>query len=179
MKEKLIDYLTSLDERERNILIFFIFFMMFAVTSGIYFVMESSIDDKKAAIIEKEKTLKKIMNYKTKFKKAKSAENRIYSKLKNNQVNINSYITGIQESVGVDINTMRDGKPEKKGDVLIEKVEMSLRKVELSSLLTFLYAIENKSRYVYIENLSIKRRYNRNQNYDVKVTVATLKGEKE
>lgn len=174
MKDKIISYISSLNPREKNILVFFIFFFLFFSVAVMYFVMNSAIDDKKNAIIEQEKMLSKISALKLEFQKAKDQQKMMFASVRNNTVNINSYISSIKDSAGVDINTIKDLKPEKKGELTIEKTELSMRSVELTRLFTFLYATENKARFVFIDSIAIKKRFDK-QNYEATLTVATIK----
>ena len=74
------------------------------------------------------------------------------------------------------IGILRVLKPRKKGDINIERVELSLREVPLDQTLTFLYGLENKGRYVFVDSITIKKRFNK-QNYDVSLVVAAMKKE--
>ena len=91
-------------------------------------------------------------------------------------VNLNSDISTVKESVGIPISSIKEIKPRKKGDINIERVELNLREVSLDQTLTFLYGLENKGRYVFVDSITIKKRFNK-QNYDVSLVVAAMKKE--
>ncbi len=176
MKEKIMNYIVSLSEREQKILMFFTAFIFIFIFSAFYFFMSSTIEEKKADIKEKQKMMVKISSMKREFKIAKMRKRSLEAKVENNKTNINSYVSGIKDSVGVEINTLKELKAKKIGNIKKEKIELSLRRIELPKLMTFLYALENRSRFVFIEALSIKKRYDR-KNYNATIVVATLKQE--
>jgi type II secretory pathway component PulM len=178
MKNKITEYILSLSEREQKILMFFSIFIFVFIFFLFYYLMSTSIEEKKSEIKEKQRMMIKISSMKREFKIAKLRKKSLESKVKNNKTNINSYISGIKDSVGVEINTLKELKSKKIGNIKKEKIELSLRRVELPKLMTFLYALENRSRFVFIESLSIKKRYDR-KNYNATIVVATLKQENE
>lgn len=178
MKEKLIEAISNFSERERTILIGFLTFVMIFIFGAIWFFMSSSLDDKKATITEQEKLIQEMASKKELFKKAQAQTSQMQDSIDSSNVNLNSDISAVKESVGIPISSIKEVKPRKKGDINIERIELSLREVSLDQTLTFLYGLENKGRYVFVDSITIKKRFNK-QNYDVSLVVAAMKKEKE
>ncbi|MGI6395008.1 MAG: type II secretion system protein GspM [bacterium] len=176
MKEQVFETLSNLSERERTILTFLVTFLMVFIFGTVWFFMDSSIENKKAAIADKEVMIQKMVSMKTLYQKAQRRNEAMKNSISSSNVNLNSDISTVRESTGVSISTLKELKPRKKGDVSIERIELSFRNVPLEQVMAFLYGIENRSRYVFIDSISIKKRFNL-QNYDVSVVIATLKKE--
>lgn len=174
MKDQVLNYIESLSSREKNILVFFSFFALLFIVILFYFVMDSFIQDRIDDIKDREEMLVKIISYKNEYKRALEKKNSLKNRVKSNTTNINSYISGIKESLGVDIRTTKELKPEQKDDLMLERVDLSLSRIELSDLFSFLYALEQKNRYVFIDSIKIKRRYDK-KNYNANIVVATIK----
>ena len=176
MKEKLMEALNNFSERERVILIGFLSFLMIFILVAVWFFMNSSIEDKKNTIVEQEKMIQEMVSKKELFKKAQEQSSQMQDSIDSSNVNLNSDISTVKESVGIPISSIKEVKPRKKGDINIERVELSLREVSLDQTLTFLYGLENKGRYVCVDSITIKKRFNK-QNYDVSLVVAAMKKE--
>ena len=110
------------------------------------------------------------------FKKAKAEATTMQDSIDSSNVNLTSDISTVKESVGIPISSIKEIKPRKKGDINIERIELNLREVPLDQTLTFLYGLENKGRYVFVDSITIKKRFNK-QNYDVSLVVAAMKKE--
>ncbi len=117
-----------------------------------------------------------MVSKKEQFKKAQAQATKMQDGIDSSSVNLNSDISAVKESVGIPISSIKEIKPRKKGDINIERVELSLREVPLDQTLTFLYGLENKGRYVFVDSITIKKRFNK-QNYDVSLVVAAMKKE--
>ena len=176
MKEKIIEAISNLSERERTILMGFIAFVMVFVFTAVYFFMSSAVDDRRNTIIEQEKMIQEMASKKNLFMKAKNDAANMQNGIDSGNVNLNSDISAVKESTGIMISSIKEVKPRKKGDINIERIELSMRDVQLDQALSFLYGLENKSRYVFIDSITIKKRFNR-QNYEVSMVVAALKKE--
>ncbi|MBP5407380.1 type II secretion system protein M [bacterium] len=176
MKEKLIEIINNLSERERVILVGFLSFVMIFIFVAIWFFMNSSIEDKKNTIAEQEKMIQEMVSKKELFKKAQAQSSQIQDGIDSSNVNLNSDISTVKESVGIQISSIKEIKPRKKGDINIERIELNLREVPLDQTLTFMYGLENKGRYVFVDSITIKKRLNK-QNYDVSLVVAAMKKE--
>ena len=176
MKEKLIEALNNFSERERTILVAFLTFVMIFIFIAIWFFMSSAIDDRKDTIVEQEKMIQEMVSKKELFKKAQAQNTQMQDSMDSSNVNLNSDISTVKESVGIPISSIKEIKPRKKGDINIERVELNLREVSLDQTLTFLYGLENKGRYVFVDSITIKKRFNK-QNYDVSLVVAAMKKE--
>jgi len=176
MKGKVLDQLTALSERERSILTMFVCFFLFFTVGVIYFVMDSYVEDKKAAIVEQEGMLLKMVSLKNIYQGAQRQQDAMKESISRNVVNLNSDISTVKDAIGIDISTLRELAPRKKGDISVERTEVGMRNVAIEELLGFLYGIENRTRYVFIDAINIRKRFDR-QNYDVSVVVATLKKE--
>ena len=176
MKEKLIEAISNFSERERTILVAFLTFVMIFIFVTVWFFMSSAIDDRKDTIIEQEKMIQEMVSKKEIFKKAKAEATKMQDSIDSSNVNLNSDISTVKESVGIPISSIKEIKPRKKGDINIERIELSLREVPLDQTLTFLYGLENKGRYVFVDSITIKKRFNK-QNYDVSLVVAAMKKE--
>lgn len=176
MKERFIETINNLSERERTILTFLVTFLMIFVFIGMWYFMDSSIENRKNSIIEQETMLQKMISMKTQYQKAQNQLEVMKSSISSNSVNLNSDITTVRESIGIGISTLKEVKARKKGDISIERAEIGFRDVSLEQTLAFLYGIENRSRYVFVDAITIKRRFNR-ENYDVSLVVAALKKE--
>jgi len=174
MKEKLQKHFDALNERERMILLILVVVVAFFIYAGVWFSYSSAFDSEVAAIKQQQKMMQKIVGIKNIYRRAQKKNNSMSDKISKNNTNINSYISRVKESMSVEISTIKELKPSKKGNLLVERVEMSLRRVDLPTLLSFMYAIENKLSLVYVESVDIKRRYDK-QNYNAKIVVATLK----
>lgn len=176
MKEKLIEALNNFSERERMVLVAFISFVMIFVFAAVWFFLNSTIEAKKNTIIEQEKMIQEMTSKKELFKKAQSKAAQMQDTIDSGNVNLNSDISAVKESTGIMISSIKEIKPRKKGNINIERIELNLRDVPLDQTLTFLYGLENKSRYVFVDSITIKKRFNK-QNYDVALVVAALKKE--
>lgn len=176
MKDKITNYISSLSQREKGLLGAFVLVMFLIMTMFVWYIMDSTLETATSDARSKTKMLQKIAGYKNLYNRSKEAEERVYKKLADNHTNLNSYISGIKESVNIEISTIKELKPVIKGKTKIEKIELSLRAVPLPELMTFLYSIENDNRFVFVESVSIKKRYDK-RNYDTAIVVATLKGD--
>jgi len=174
MREKIINRLSSLGEKEITVLLALLIFIMLLIFASTCYIMEMSIDSSKNIAIEQEKTLQKMLSMEKLYKKAQIHNNKMKNSIKNNKVNLNSDISTVKENVDIEIRSLKELKPRKKAGVIIERIEVSMRNVSLESALAFLYGIENKSRYIFIDSLSIKSRYNK-KSYYINAVIATLK----
>ena len=176
MKEKLIEAINNFSERERTVLLAFLTFVMTFIFVAVWFFMSSSINDKKNTIVEQEKMIQEMVSKKELFKKAREQNSQMQDSIDSSNVNLNSDISAVKESVGIPISSIKEIKPRKKGDINIERIELNLRDVPLEQTLTFLYGLENKGRYVFVDSITIKKRFSK-QNYDVSLVVAAMKKE--
>lgn len=176
MKEKIMEMLNNLSERERTILTFLITFMMVFMFGVIWFLMDMTISNRRDTISEQETMIQKMVSMKTLYQKAQIRNEAMKSSISSNSVNLNSDISTVRESTGIGISTLKELKPRKKGDISIERIELGFRDVSLEQTMAFLYGIENRGRYVFIDSITIKKRFSM-QNYDVSVVVAALKKE--
>lgn len=174
MKEKLLNQLSGLSERERTILTFLATFMMFFLFAVTWYLMELSIDSAKSVIVEQEKVLQRMISMKKVYKKAQARKEQMKSSIDGSSVNLNSDISTIKDSVGVEIRSLKELKPRIKSGIIIERTEINMSNVTLESALAFLYGIENKSRYVFIDSLNIKNRHDK-KTYYVNAVIAALK----
>ncbi len=174
MKERILNYITALNSREKNIMIFLVFFTIFFAIAGVTFFMNSIVDDKKKDLIEKEIMLGKIQAMKTDYQKELSKQETVLKRIKENTTNLNSYISSVKETVPVEIKSIKELKPDKKGEILIEKVEINIDKIDLRLLYSFLYSIENERQYIFVESVALKKRFDK-MNYSVTAVIATLK----
>jgi hypothetical protein len=108
------------------------------------------------------------------YKKAQAKKEKMKKSIDAGSVNLNSDISTVKDSVGVEIRSLKELKPRRKEGILIERTEVDMSNVKLESALAFLYGIENKSRYVFIDSLSIKNRY-RKDSYYINAVIAVLK----
>ncbi|HNW83392.1 MAG TPA: type II secretion system protein GspM [bacterium] len=176
MKEKILNFFTSLSERERIILSVMAAVMMIFVFVSTWFVMNSSVQERVDLISDQESMLQKMISMKNVYQRAQIQQKAMLENINSNSVSLSSDISTVKDSIGIEIATLKEINPKKKGDVSIERTEIGLRDVSLEDTLAFLYGIENKTRFVFVDSLNIKKRFNQ-QNYDVLVTVATLKKE--
>ncbi len=174
MKDKIFNYIESLSDREKAVFVLLGFTLSIFIAVMMYFVMQGAVDDKLGDIEERKGLLSRFETYERDYRSAKEREEKMVERIRRNKININSYISGIRESLSIDISTTKELKAEKKGSILVERVELSLRRVELPTLLSFLYSLENRNRNVFIDELTLKKRHDR-RNYDSTVVVATLK----
>lgn len=176
MKEKLAGFFTNLSERERIILSILAVFMMIFLFTAVWYVMDSSVDEKIELIAEQEAMLHKMITMKNVYQKAQTQQKIMLENINSNNVSLSSDISTVKDSIGIEISTLKEINPKKKGDINIERTEIGLRDVSLEDTMAFMYGIENKTRFVFVDSLNIKKRFNQ-QNYDVLITVATLKKE--
>ena len=176
MKGKIIDQLTSLSERERSILTLFVCFFLFFTVGALYFIMDSYVEDKKHAIADQEGMLQKMVSLKNIYQRAQTQQENMKASISRSAVNLNSDISTVKDAIGVDISTLRELTPRKRGDISVERTDVGMRNVSLEDLFGFLYGIENRSRYVFIDAINVRKRFD-GKNYDVSVTVATLRKE--
>lgn len=174
MKERIIAYLSGLSSREKNILLFFGCFAVLFFITLFYVVLDGTVQTRKEEIQEKHELMLKIDEYKSAFRRARDRENSMLLAIQSNETNLNSYLNGVRETYGVEISTIKELKPEKKGEFMKEMLEVGVRSVDMQTLMTFLYGLENKARFVFIDSLSIKKRFD-GKNYEVTMVVATLK----
>lgn len=174
MKERIVVYLSGLGSREKNILLFFgVFFLLFVITV-FYLVFNDSIESRKAELREKRELMEKVEGYKSAFRRARDRENSMLIAIQTNETNLNSHLNGVREAFGVEISTIKELKPEKKGEFSKEMIEVGIRNIDMPTLMSFLYGLENRARYVFVDALSIKKRFD-GKNYEVTLVVATLK----
>ena len=178
MKEKLIEAISNFSERERTILVAFLTFVMIFIFVAVWFFMSSAIDDRKDTIVEQEKMIQEMVSKKELFKKAQTEASKMQDSIDSSNVNLNSDISAVKESVGIQISSIKEIKPRKKGDINIERIELKLREVPLDQTSTFLYGLEKQGRYVFVDSITIIKRFNK-QNYDVSLVVAAMKKESE
>jgi type II secretory pathway component PulM len=174
MKERMIAYLSSLSSREKNILFFFGCFVVLFIVVSIFIVLQGTVDTRKEDIREMRELMTKVDEYKTAFLRAKEREKSTLVAIQSNETNLNSYLNGVRETYGIEISSIKELKPEKKGDIQKEMLEVGIRSVDMPMLMTLLYGLENKARFVFIDSLSIKKRFD-GKNYEVAMVVATLK----
>lgn len=174
MKEKIFNQLSSLSERERAVLTFLVTFIMIFLFAAVWYLMEMSIDSAKSTVAEQEKVLQKMISMKQVYKKAQAKKDKMKKSIDAGSVNLNSDISTVKDSVGVEIRSLKELKPRRKEGILIERTEVDMSNVKLESALAFLYGIENKSRYVFIDSLDIKNRY-RKDSYYINAVIAVLK----
>ena len=115
MKEKLMEALNNFSERERVILIGFLSFLMIFILVAVWFFMNSSIEDKKNTIVEQEKMIQEMVSKKELFKKAQEQSSQMQDSIDSSNVNLNSDISTVKESVGIPISSIKEVKPRKKG----------------------------------------------------------------
>ncbi|HPG35416.1 MAG TPA: hypothetical protein PLG63_03695, partial [bacterium] len=65
MKEKIMEMLNNLSERERTVLTFLITFMMVFMFGGIWFLMDMTVSNRKDTISEQETMIQKMVSMKT------------------------------------------------------------------------------------------------------------------
>lgn len=176
MKERLNNFFTGLSERERIILAVMAASTMIFVFAVSWFFMNASLQEKVDLISEQESMLQKMISMKNLYQSAQVQQKAMLDNISGNSVSLSSDISTVKDSIGIEISTIKEVNPKKKGDVTIERMEIGLRDVSLEDTLAFLYGIENKTRFVFVDSLNIKKRFNQ-QNYDVLMTVATLKKE--
>lgn len=176
MKERINSFFTGLSERERIILAVLAASVMVFIFAFAWFLMNSSLKDKTDLITEQESMLQKMVSMKNVYQSAQVQQKAMLENINGNSVSLSSDISTVKDSIGIEISTLKEVNPKKKGDVTIERMEVGLRDVSLEDTLAFLYGIENKTRFVFVDSLNIKKRFNQ-QNYDVLMTVATLKKE--
>jgi type II secretory pathway component PulM len=174
MKERIVAYLSGLSSREKNILLFFASFTMLFLIAVFYLVFNDAVDSRKQEIREKRELMEKIDQYKNAFRRARDRENAALLAIQSNETNLNSHLNGVREAYGVEISTIKELKAEKKGEFMKEMIEVGVRSIDMPTLMSFLYGLENKARYVFIDALSIKKRFD-GKNYEVTLVVATLK----
>lgn len=174
MKEKIVAYLSGLSSREKNILMFFGCFALLFFIAVFYLVLNGTVEARKEEIREKRSLMEKIDEYKSAFRRARDRETSLLLAIQTNETNLNSYLNAVRETYGVEISTIKELKPEKKGEFMKEMIEVGVRSIDMPTLMSFLYGLENKARYVFIDSLSIKKRFD-GKNYEVTMVVATLK----
>ncbi|HRZ80565.1 MAG TPA: type II secretion system protein GspM [bacterium] len=176
MKERVNSFFTGLSERERIILAVLAASVMVFIFASAWFLMNSSLKEKVDLISEQESMLQKMISMKNVYQSAQVQQKAMLENINGNSVSLSSDISTVKDSIGIEISTLKEVNPKKKGDVTIERMEVGLRDVSLEDTLAFLYGIENKTRFVFVDSLNIKKRFNQ-QNYDVLMTVSTLKKE--
>lgn len=176
MKERINSFFTGLSERERIILAVLAASVMVFIFVSAWFLMNSSLKEKVDLISEQESMLQKMISMKNVYQSAQVQQKAMLENINGNSVSLSSDISTVKDSIGIEISTLKEVNPKKKGDVTIERMEVGLRDVSLEDTLAFLYGIENKTRFVFVDSLNIKKRFNQ-QNYDVLMTVSTLKKE--
>ena len=107
MKEKLIEAISNFSERERTILVAFLTFVMIFVFVAVWFFMSSAIDDRKDTIVEQEKMIQEMVSKKEIFKKAKAEATKMQDSIDSSNVNLNSDISAVKESVGIPISSIK------------------------------------------------------------------------
>lgn len=176
MKEKILNFFTGLSERERIVLAVMAAVLMIFVFVSTWYVMDSSVQERIDLVSEQESMLQKMVAMKNVYQRAQLQQKAMLENINSNSVSLSSDISTVKDSIGIEIATLKEINPKKKGDVSIERTEIGLRDVSLEDTLAFLYGIENKTRFVFVDSLNVKKRFNQ-QNYDVLLTVATLKKE--
>ncbi|MFO7734900.1 MAG: hypothetical protein R6W70_01660 [bacterium] len=179
MKERIQASLTSMSDREKKIFILFAFVVYFFVTFMTYYFLSGKIENEKKSIAEKKNTMIEMSGMKNAYQRVQNEKERVLRKIKNNKTNLTSYISGIKEAVGVNLDTIKDMKHESMENIKIEQIEIGMRKISLPLLMSLLYNAEDRNRYIFIRSVRIDSRYDK-QDYNASVIVGTLKeGEEE
>ncbi len=174
MKANIMKYFEALTERERLIVVTLLLVGSLFFYALLWFGYSSAVESEIATISDQQRMMQKITAMKNIYKASRHTNTSLMDRIKRNKTNINSYISRVAESMNVEINTIKELKPHGKGALRMEKVELSLRRVDLPTLLSFIYALENRRDLVFVETLSIKRRYDK-KNYNASIVVATVK----
>ncbi|HOW52571.1 MAG TPA: GspMb/PilO family protein [bacterium] len=174
MKERILTYLSGLSSREKNILLFFGCAVALFFATALFFIFDGMVEIRKEEIREKRELMEKIDQYKGAFRRARDKEASMLLAIQTNETNLNSHLNNVREAFGVEISTIKELKPEKKGEFQKEMIEVGIRAIDMSTLMTMLYGLENKARFVFIDALSIKKRFD-GKNYEVTLVLATLK----
>ncbi len=174
MKERIVAYVEGLSSREKGILVAFGCLAALFLFAGVYLIFNNAVGSRRADLEERANLLAKIEGYRDHFLRARERENQFSLAVQMNQTNLNSYLNGVREAFGVEISTIKELKAEKKGEFLKEMIEVGIRAIDMPTLMSFLYALENKARLVFVESLAIKKRFD-GKNYEVTLVVATIK----
>ncbi len=174
MRERIAAYIEGLSSREKSILVAFGGLVALFIVAGIYLFFNEAVETRRTDLQERNALLAKIEGYREHFRRARERESQFSLAVQTNQTNLNSYLNGVRETFGVEIATIKELKAEKKGEFLKEMVEVGIRSIDMPTLMSFLYALENRARLVFVDSLAIKKRFD-GKNYEVTLVVATLK----
>lgn len=174
MKERLIASIATLSSREKNILAVFAAVLVLFAVVAVFLFFDGAVDARREEIAERRSLMEKVEVHREAFRRAKDREAATLLAIQNNETNLNSYLNGVRETYGVEISTIKELKAEKKGEFQKEMIEVGIRSIDMDVLMSFLYALESKARFVFIPSISIKKRFD-GKNYEVTMIVATLK----
>ncbi|MCX7943260.1 MAG: type II secretion system protein M [Deltaproteobacteria bacterium] len=168
----------SLSQKERIFVLIF-FSSLFAVVFALMIVfISSSIRARYMDIEDKEKKLRDIIAQKDKYREAEQAQRTFEQRLKNNNVNLFSFVEEISRRLQVDISDMNEREsPVQKGDKIREQtLELNISKIPMDRLVDFMKEIEKGQYLVKIKKLKINTRYEKeNRTLNVNMIVATYK----
>ncbi|HSA32371.1 MAG TPA: hypothetical protein P5077_01450 [bacterium] len=174
MKERLIASFAALSSREKNILVVFGAVLVLFAVGAVFLFFDDAVDTRREEIAERRSLMEKVTVHREAFRRARDREAATLLAIQNNETNLNSYLNGVRETYGVEISTIKELKAEKKGEFQKEMIEVGIRSIEMDVLMSFLYALEDKARFVFVPSISIKKRFD-GKNYEVTMIVATLK----
>jgi len=174
MRERLKTYLEGLTVREKATLVVLLAIIVLFLVAGVYVTLHTVVETKRGDLDEKASLIAQIEGYREHFRRARDRENQFLLAVQSNQTNLNSYLNGVREVYGVEIATLKELKAEKKGEFLKEMVEVGIRSIDMPTLMSFLYGLENKARLVFVDSINIKKRFD-GKSYEVVLVVATLK----
>ena len=151
-----------------------IFILLIAVSVG---AVHSEIQSYKTKLAKNKQNFEQIVDLRDRYKSQQGQTSNKSDDIKNNRVNLHSFVGGLLEKHGMDYKTlsMARGKTDREQNIREETAKVVLQKVELGKLLLLLREIDATNSLVFVKSLSMKRRYDNKEQLDATFYVATLK----
>lgn len=168
----------GLSQKEKLFVVVFLSAIIALILATLIIVVSSSLSNRYMEIEEKEKKLREIIAQKDKYREAEQAQKNFEQRLKNNNVNLFSFVEEISRKLQVDISDMNEREsPVQKGDKVREQtLELNISKIPMDRLVDFMKEIEKGQYLVKIKKLKINTRYEKeNRTLNVNMVVATYK----
>ncbi len=151
-----------------------IFVLLIAV---IVSTIHSEIESYETKLAKKKQNFEQVVDLRDRYKSQQGQTSNKTDDIKNNRVNLHSFVGGLLEKHGMDYKTlsMARGKTDREQNIREETAKVVLQKVELGKLLLLLREIDATNTLVFVKSLSMKRRYDNKEQIDATFYVATLK----
>ncbi len=167
-----------LSQKEKLFVIIFLSSLFALIVIFSVIIVSSNLNARYMDMSEKEKKLMEIISQKDKYREAEQAQKLFEQRLKNNNVNLFSFVEELSRKLQIDISDMNERTtPLQKGDKIQEQtLELNIVKVSMDRLVDFMKELEKNQYLIKIKKLKINTRYEKeNRTLNVNMIVATYK----